>query len=298
MRSVVAYILLSAALTATGRVHYLPVENPRIPEEGRVVAVEARVALPEARIGSAKRAGWSLNWGDSVSVVLEFDFSTFVDGVDEPRIIVSCSGLTAELTKGFDCSGGFNTLAVEWGGDGRARVLGGERALTELLELDSLACPSGGELTVTPIAGGHPDIADLMVETDENDFSRLMTDYGDDELTGACLWTYLDRENDPAVARIGGRYLLAQVGDDLVYIGGAQTNAPHWRKGMLKGRLTATPYSGYYHLDWFDATGRRLADDCYAEFSADGVTMTLCFPALDAKMRFSSRGATDVPSVR
>ncbi len=295
MRCVVAYLLLFAALSAAGRVHYLPVENPRIPEGGRVVAVEARVALPEVRIGSVRRAAWSITWADTVSVAIEFDFTTFVDGIDEPRVTVSCCGRTVAATKGFDCSGGFNTLAVEWGDDGRARVLGGERGLTELMAFDSLPRPAGGNLTVVPTAG-RIDIADLMVETDDDDFSRLHTGYTDSDIAAGRCWTYLDRENDPAVARPGGRYVLAQIGDDLVYLDGAQINAPRWRRGMIKGRLTATPYSGYYHLVWFDATGRRLADDSFAEMSADGSTMTLCFPALDARLRFSSRGATDLPS--
>lgn len=130
-------------------------------------------------------------------------------------------------------------------------------------------------------------MADLIIETDSNDFDRLMTDYTPEQLSGAIRWRYLDRENDPAVALPGGNYVLAQVGNDLVYMGGARINASLWRAGMLKGRLTPTGYVGYMRLQWYDATGRSLADESYAEMDSTAQTMTLVFPALQARLRFT-----------
>jgi hypothetical protein len=128
-----------------------------------------------------------------------------------------------------------------------------------------------------------------MVETNENALERLRTNYTADELAAAPRWQYLDRENDPKIALLGGRYELAQIGNDLIYLSGAKTNATHWHQGMLKGRLKPTGYVGYYHLEWFDATGRSIADDCYAQFDETSKTMTVNFPGLNASLRFAFR---------
>lgn len=280
---VAAIMLWPLAIVA--EVRYLSADNPQVPADEAIVAVEARVALPEARIGSGRQGAWSLCWGDTAAVTLAFDFRAYVDGIDEPTVTVSCAGRSAVASKGFDCNGGFNTLAVEWGSDGKVRVFGGERALAPLLELDSLPRPHGLLRVLSTV--GTPDVADMMVETDPDDFGRLQSTYTDAQLDSATVWRLLDRENDPTIALPGGRYVLAQVGEDLVYLSGAQTNAAHWRRGMLKGRLTPTGYTGYYSLEWFDATGRRLADDCYAQFDSAASTLTLTFPALQASLRFS-----------
>ena len=80
---------------------------------------------------------------------------------------------------------------------------------------------------------------------------------------------------------------MAWVADDLIYMAGAQTNETRWKQGMLKGRLTPTGYVGYYHLEWYDATGRLLAEDCYAEYDEKSKTMTFVFPSLNASLRFA-----------
>lgn len=269
--------------SAAADIHYLPGDSASVPQ-GKIVAVEARVAMHDGRIGSGKGAEWSLIW-DDVEVTLRLDFRTFLDGVDSPSVEVTCAGLTAR-SEGFDTYGGFNTLAVEWGADGKAKVLGGQRELKPLLVVDSLPRPSR---TIMVKGSAPTEVADLIVETDPNDFDRLLTDYSPAELAQAQHWLYLDRENEPALALPGGSYLLAQVGNDLIYLSGARTNASQWRTGMLKGTLTPTGYDGYYRLQWYDATGRRLPDESYAQFDPAAKTMTLVFPALQSRLRFAAQ---------
>lgn len=273
---------LACGLTAAGKVHYLAADGGQVPE-GQVAAVEVRAALPGGSIGEGKTAAWSVTW-PGTKIVLRFDNRNFIDGVDEPAAIVSVGATQAKVTKGLDFDGGYNTLAIEWLPDGSAQVLAGNRELQRVLTLTDVSRPDG----IVRIEG-NCDVSDVIVETADNAFSRLQSDYQPEELERAAHWRYLDRENDPTVALPGGAYELAMVptcnGYDLVYIAGAQTNATHWRPGMIKGSLEATGFQGYYKLKWNDATGRELPDECYAQI--DGKVMTLTFPSLQASMRFS-----------
>ncbi len=252
-----------------------------------IKAIEARAALPAARLGSPKPAGWSLEW-QSGAVSIMFDNVGFIDGVDCPKVTVTCAGQSVEIEDWFDYSGGFNTLAVEWAADGSATVLGGADKLRPLLQVDGLAKPTDS-LGVT--ASSSYDLLDLIVETEPDNFERLHTaGLSPCLLDGVAHWVYLDRDNDQAVARIGGAYELAAVptdaGYDLIYVSGAVTNAPFWRPGMLKGRLSSTGFQGYYKLEWFDASARRIAEECYAQ-TEGGKILKLVFPALRASFRFS-----------
>lgn len=275
-------------LPVAAEVCYLRPPADAVPR-GRIAAVEARVASPQGRVGSETAARWALCW-PGAEVGLRFDFRTHLDGVDEPEVVVECNGRRAVATSGFNVSGGWNTVAVEWGGDGAATVLAGEFALRPLLRLDSLPRPTDS----IRVEGDRPRVEMLIVETDDADFGRLHSGYGADALEAAERWRYLDRENDPAFARPGGDYELALIADsqggyDIIYMGGAVTNAAHWEPGMLKGRIEPTGFAGYYKLEWVDATGRLIPDECFAEFDSGRTVLTLSFPSLQASLRFSLR---------
>lgn len=277
-------MVICHAMGIAAAVRFLSVENPVVTDAG-VNALEVRVAQRDARVGSNGVRQWHLSWAD-VAVDVIFDFRNFVEGVDVPKVKIQCAGVAATLDRGFDADGGYNTLALEWDPDGTVTVLFGERELYPVMVLNSLARPVG-PLMIAASKGGDIDVADVIVEVPDNDISRLMTDYSADQLADAPKLRYLDRENDPKLANIGGRYTLARIGNDLIYIDGAKTNATHWQFGMLKGRLLPTGYVGYYHLLWYDATGRCLSEDCYAEVDEKLRIVKFVFPTLSASLRFA-----------
>lgn len=282
-RLFVILTLLGQTLGAFAGVRFLSVDHPVVTDKN-VDALEVRVAHSAARAGRNGLQQWSVGWGENVINVV-FDFRNFVEGIDVPRVKIQCGNVTGTLDHGFDCDGGYNTLALEWSSDGSVEVLFGERGLHSVMMLDSLARPDG-ELLINA-RGGEIDVVDVVVEVNDDDISRLMTDYSARDIADAVKLHYLDRENDPKLSSPGGRYTLARIGDDLIYVDGAQINATHWHCGMLKGRLTPTPYVGYYHLLWYDSTGRRLSDDCYAEVDENSRTIKCVFPSLSATLRFS-----------
>lgn len=265
-------ILLLASLTARAEIYYYHADTVT-PPIGDIAAVEARA--------EHKGGEWHLSW-DGVDISLRPAVQDFVDGIDEPLARITCGSVTA-MSDAFECYGGYNTLAVEWQADGSATILGGKNELKPLMRLDSLPKPHGDIRIV-----GAKNISEMIVETNPNAFGRLATEYADEEIDNASKWRYLDREGDTKVALPGGNYLLALVDNDLVYVSGAKINAGHWRKGMLKGHLTPTGYAGYYRLQWYDATGRKLNDESYATIDDSAHTLTLTFPGLDASMRFTS----------
>lgn len=275
-------IALVAVLPLRAEVAYLNPQGDVVPA-GKVMAVEARASVAKGGIGSSKPRRWSINWS-GVSVVLEFDLSSYVDGIDNPRLNVECNGEKVSVTKGVNFAGGFNSVAIEWASNGSATVSVGEYGLTEVLRFDSLPMPADS----IRIAGSSPMVDCLVVETDNRDFGRLQTAYSQAELNSAIRWRYLDKENNPDLALSGGEYVLAQIGNDLVYVSGAKTNAEQWKSGMLKARLTATGYSGYYKVDWYDSTGKLIPDESYAELNATAKTMKITFPKLQTSLRFTS----------
>lgn len=263
---------LLIALVAEADIRYYEADSVGVVPPG-IAAVEARAAN--------KSGAWSLCWpGAEISV--DASVNNFVDGVDEAKATIRCGKKEARV-KGFECFGKPNSIAVEWTADGRAHILGGADLLYPIMDLDSLPKPQD-YIKVT----GAKHVVDIIVETDPDDFARLMTEYNAEELADAKKWRYLDRENDPKVALLGGQYVLAQIGTDLVYMSGAKTNASQWRPGMLKGQMSPTGYVAYYRIQWYDATGRMLHDDSFVQFNDADSTMTITFPALQASLRFTS----------
>jgi hypothetical protein len=104
-------------------------------------------------------------------------------------------------------------------------------------------------------------------------------------------WHYLDRDMNDKVLRLGGRYTLAIVatGDrcyDLIYVDGAEVLRSQWQPMMLKGRLTATQFSGTYEAMWIDATQRPIERDVQAVVDG-GLILTLRFPVYGSQFRLA-----------
>lgn len=285
MRIYLATLLLLAALTGSAEVCYFSADRAAVPA-GEIRALEVRAAHSDARAGSARVSGWTVSW-PGADVCLRFDFTSYLDGVSESAATVQCRGERRRITKGLNLSGGFNTLEIEWSDDSTATISAGEFGLREVMTLAGIPRPTD---TVSISAIGAPEltIQDFIIETNPNAFARLHTGLLPEELAEARQWSYIDRENDPLTAIVGGEYQLALVGNDLIYIGGARINADKWQTGMLKGSLTPTGFKGYYKLTWFDATGRRLPGENFAETDSAQGTMRLTFPDLGASIRFAA----------
>lgn len=269
-------ILLSLGLGVAAEVHYFGGEAARVPD-GEIVAVEVR-----AGAGSHRGGSWQVVW-PGASVRISFSASGFVDGVDRPSALLEVNGEKFVCSNGVATSGDPNTIAIEWKSDSVATLYFGERELTEVADI-LLSKPVD---TVFVKGSSLPfDLVDFIIETDSDSFRRLESGLDAQAIAEGHSWRYLDRETDSKTAVVGGQYVLSQVGSELIYVEGAITNSASWKTGMVKGRLTPTAFSGYYKLQWFDATGRELPGENYAEVDSDLGTMKLTFPALGASVRF------------
>lgn len=277
MKYFLSVLLLFLPFSLFSKVFYLN-NGDSIPS-GVIAAVEARVKLSNARQG--RLAQWSLGWGTD-SLTVTFDCRHLVDGIGEPSLSIECGGVSVPAP-GLNFNGGWNSVAVEWTGT-TARVLSGGERLELNGEIAGLPRPSAGALTVSTKTGKLA-VADLIVETDDYDLSALMTDCNPDSLE---VWEYFD-STETKSARLGGAYRLGLMktddGYNLIYLSGARVNADAWKPGMCKARLTATPYQGYFLLEWIDATGRPLPGENYATLDSMSRTLTLEFPAFPLSVR-------------
>lgn len=259
---------------ARAEVCYFDGPRAQVPA-GEVSAVEVRAC-------AGKNSGsWCVCWpGVEMQITLGSD--AFVDGIDCLSGIFEVNGQKFPIKDIVD-PGAANTLAIEWGTDSIARFLVGNK---ELHAVGSM--PVGrpeGEVVVRGLTIPF-DLIDLIIETNPDSFRRLVTDHSDNEIAAGQMWTFLDREGDSRLAVVGGQYRLSQIGMELIYVGGAKTNPNDWKPGMVKGRLIPTGFDGYYKLQWFDATGRELSGENYAEVDSDLGTLKLTFPQLKTSVRF------------
>lgn len=272
-------ILTLLPLLAHSKVHYLEGDG-QLPR-AKISAVEARVSLSTSRIGKLSR--WTLGWGtDSVSVI--FDCRNIIEGISDPKVTISAAGNQMDVSD-LNCSGGWNSLAVEWDDNG-AKILAGAEKMSVVGSVSGLKRPDGGNLTVTA-PSGRLKISDLIAETDDFDLATLMTDVDTENIPAL---TYLD-SNESLAGRVGGAYVLGLQpmpdGFDLIYLGGARVNANAWKPGMKKGTLTSRGFQNHYILTWIDATGRPLPGEHYATYDSDEGLLTLNFPALKAIIRLA-----------
>lgn len=275
-------------------------------------AVEGLCALPDNKPNRHRLSEWSVVWNFTDSAYsyasLAFDYR---HAADEPYEAVAeveigrceCGVRRAveriAVDSGLDFACGFNSLAMEWS-DGVARVYAGNRGLRLCVSMPEPSVASG---PCGLMSGCRLDVADLVIEkcpqkTDAvttgvtiRELAGMLAGAGEDPVVG--LWEYLDRVNDPAKARLGGRYSLAVVpaGDDggyaVYYVGGAEVGASKWIPGMLKGRLVPTVFVRHYGLEWWDATFDAIRRDIYADVDETGTVLTLCFPLMETTLRFS-----------
>ena len=277
-----------------------------------LVRAEVRGAMKgigERRGLSSSYWGLSLNFpADTVCVTLRHGNTDFGDLLDRRYTVVTLlldgDELCSEDVGGFStASGEYNSLAFEY--DVAAceiRVSGGAHALAPLCgyKLDTIGSElptsfsvwSHGQLNVSSISWEYRNspVASLLTSWTPASLDSYISASGD-PLEG--YWSYLDRENDPDYARMGGRYLLAMVksadvsgGYDILYIDGAEVMAKECQPLMRKGRLRPTIFMSHFDLEWVDSTFADMTDDIHASVT-DNAILTLSFPLLKTTMRFS-----------
>lgn len=103
------------------------------------------------------------------------------------------------------------------------------------------------------------------------------------------LWRYHDRDTDPLRVSIGGDYRFATVSDGcggymLVHLEGAE-DAAGWPPLRIKARLTPTGFIDEFDLQWLDAAGEPMGEDCSAEYT-DGSLLKFSFPLYKSSVRY------------
>jgi hypothetical protein len=271
------------------------------------IAMETRCAMPSADIRRHRHVWWSMLWDDvggECGVTVDFDMGEMLEGVDAPAAIVSLwrGGemlSSAVVSSGFDFSGRWNSVSVEWSA-GRMNVYVGDRLLAGCLSVE-MPQPRCRRFGVTASDKVHVD--EMMAETEPDPYVMLQTEWTAEKIVAEFdrpdgiwpgslegQWVYLDRDTDTDKALPGGEYRLAIVrsgsGYDILYMEGARTCASEWKCGMLKGRLMPTAFDGHFLLEWYDAEGYPAGRENYATLENPSL-LSMSFPLLDSMLRFS-----------
>lgn len=274
------------------------------------ISIDARAAVKKIKEQKAPSAPeWGLriavdSLGRSYTAGLAHSAEGFGSPFDSHTLTVAVwLGDSVILTRSFEkdfslVSGGENTLMADI--DSRRRTVtlsGGNRRPVEIGSFAYSGTLAPGFVASVPVA-----VSSLSARLESDPASLAVTRWTAetiaDYLSGTGnpvegYWSYLDRENDPQYATVGGRYRLAVVADpdcrgayDILYVEGAEKFPGSWHAGMKKGRLTPTRFAGHYDLEWNDASFLPIRHDIHAQFSDDGAILTLSFPLYRTSVRF------------
>ncbi len=275
------------------------------------LSVEARVAVAENKeCAGESKSKWRLVWNyrsknDYKYVELAWRNTDFGDFADTRQAVVNVvevkNGVenalkTVVFDRNLDLSVGYNSLLVEVS-NGKYNVFAGGNKYVYIGAFssdESIQGLCGVSSTV------FASVSNFAVESTPDYKRILQTEYTTvtlDRLFNSVAtqhegyWTYLDRNNDPDRARVGGRYRLALVKDDndymIIYIDGAMTNEGNWQEGMIKGRLSATIFKDHYDLEWYDSMFDLIEADAHAYI--ENSILTLEFPLYKTQIRFSKK---------
>ena len=275
--------------------------------EGSGVEVEITAGLK----GDRQRRGmsparWGLMWSDTAgntdSIIFQWGNTDFGMEGDRRFLRVRSGDVISEYAEPHP---GQETIYVSVSFDSKEavwciaqdRVMGrGRRLLSTAAEAESLKIfTSVRDLSIERLAAKKT----LDFATDGMTPFRTADDIlkaDDITMSPAGVWRYLDRDNDPAWSRPGGKYTLGIVRDEneddlwtIVYLGGAVTNSDRWIPGMCKGSLKGSGFLRDFNLSWIDSMYGALDEDdeCSAALSDDGQILTLRFPLDKATLRFA-----------
>ena len=264
------------------------------------VRAEARCAITKGKGG--EQWGISLiGYADTLRVTLMHRQPALGDFISEPQTEIVAQfrkeKVTRTISDGFSNKpDGYNSLGINLSG-GKAEIQGGNHKLLPILSLD---VPDFKPIEALMQSSSPASVSLFAIEESTSPHNRYATDWtvetlcahlqaSTDSVEG--FWKYLDRQNDPVYARLGGRYELATVKNpcgnyDIIYIGGAETMAPQWTACMLKGKLIPTIFTDHFDLEWVDSTFGYMKEDVHASIT-EGNILTLNFPLLKSSIRFS-----------
>lgn len=272
------------------------------------LTVEARVAVSTNKeTHGTSKSSWRLLWNyisNDTYNFIEFGWQNtdYGDIYDQRQAIITIASVfkgkeTIEkkvfLSKGVNLSTGHNTILLEIK-ENRYNLFVGAEQLNYIgsFNFDGLIF---GQCGVKPNV--MSTISHFIVEPSINIKKKLETQYSCEILKGKYsetddanegFWNYLDRDNNPQWARIGGRYRLALLsqGKDylLLYISGAEVNKSQWNECMIKGRLKATNFENHYDVEWYDSSLELIKNDIYANI--DNSILTIYFPIYKSSVRF------------
>ena len=202
------------------------------------------------------------------------------------------------VSDGIDPYKGKNAWRVTRVGD-LWSVFGGNREYRHMLTFNSPIAKSP-EIEILPIGKGDISLSEYEVShySSEKDMLPIdeillkLSSSGDDGLKLPGMYSLYDYEQDDSYAVLGGNYRLAVVPAeeagffDLYYLDGAKANSSLWRPGMKKGRISLTPFTNIYDVEWCDSEGSWMLNDIQAEYDPLLHTMTVKFPYQNTSMRF------------
>lgn len=309
--AVFAAIMMWVASCAVGRTLLEKNGVMRLNCEGTGSGIEVGVAAtlkgdrPRSGMSAAK---WGIAWKDAAgrsdSLVLQWGNTDFGMDGDRRFLRVACGGRSQDI---YDMLSGQETVSLSMTADshavtwcvGQDRIKGSgsvERSPGREIVSVELFCQGKSLIVDRADACRFADHAvDGMTTLASPDDFPAPEDIAS---SPAGVWQYLDRDNDPAWSRPGGKYTLGVVADDgcdgawtIVYLDGAVTHSDRWHPGMKKGRLADSGFLRDYDLEWIDATYTPMGcdDECSARLSDDGMILTLVFPLDKATLRFSRR---------
>lgn len=272
------------------------------------------VAAPEPGIAKRQSVAYGIAWGSRLDDSLSVRYEALLQQrdsdphasdaiIDNRYVALTLTRIsdgrheiifTKDLTENISRSMTDNALAVEIGND-TVTILAG---LKNLEPIHSTLMPASDSIQWGIIAHGAIRFPLAVAETyvdralthDTGLSETRILDYHKSSQSPEGIYSYLDRDNDPMYARQGGTYRLllksdGQNGYLIIYVDGARINRQMWHTGMIKGRLTPTPFAGHYNLRWYDASLNEIAEESSA--TLDNSILTLSFPLLKTQMRFS-----------
>lgn len=174
-------------------------------------------------------------------------------------------------------------------------LYGGEREYTPVAEWELDLAPSELRFRTAPVGMMELDwmrltCADSEPEdvfyTDIDELNSYLM-HSTDPVEG--IWQMFDRTLDENNLRPGGEYRLAIIANDddsydMVYLDGADKNINSWKAGMVKGVMTATPFSNVFTIQWRDADGNPIKSEIKGEFQAPDI-LSVQIPYLNSSFR-------------
>lgn len=245
-----------------------------------------------------------LSGKDTITIMLETNDDRLDETYRSPFIRVrgrhtsgdaAVSVAEEKITSGMDFFTGLNAFSLSKSGDALV-FRGGNRQYQPLLKMEGIP-ESIDSLGFIVHLGGKISVENITYLSENSSFGESDAGYKDiDGLKGRLarssdflegIWTEFDRKLEEDRLRMGGNYRLAIVKNgtdyDIVYLGGARKNPGLWTPGMIKGRLSATPFEGIYDVIWIDSSGREISDEVKAQL--DGDLLDITFPYGESELR-------------